>query len=430
MSRKSTLEYLGQMRRRYAGLKTKVRRSGLLDEFCSVTGYERKYANKLLTGNRLFREHAGRGRTYTDKALELVERMWRRLGCICPQYLAARIDRHLDEFKEVCHVPDGLDALIRGMSASTIARSLRGKPRESPGSLRKAYAHPSRSPQFAFVEVRSGELELASTVAPGDVQVDTVALCGGDMSGDFFWILVLVDRRTQWVEFRPVWNRGAAGVFAALEAMLGSFPFPVRSLHCDNGREFINAHLTRFARRHPGMSYARSRTGKCNDNAHVEEKNGAVVRGVFGETRYGNADVGDELWDFCESWSRYVNLCRCSVQLVSRVKRAKAKGYRKTYDGPMTPAERAAAFLDGPAAERLRARSGKLNGIVERERLIYKLNRIRRKLDPRQREATPVSDAPSRLAASRRPSGDALTGHPRHNGPKDGKCPAFDASPQ
>ena len=166
------------------------------------------------------------------------------------------------------------------MSASTIERNLKGLARKPLGALRKTY-RTKESKSLAFVEVGSGERIPACDVEPGDIQVDTAALCGGDLRDNFIWVLTLTDRRTQWTEIRAVWNKGAEGIFAALEEMLASFPFRIYSLHYDNGAEFMNAHLVRFAQRHPNLRYARSRTGRCNDNAHVEQKNESVVRKLF-----------------------------------------------------------------------------------------------------------------------------------------------------
>ena len=55
MSRKATNEYIGTKRRAYAQAD-RAKRMRILDEVCETTGYERKYANRLLTGNRKFRE--------------------------------------------------------------------------------------------------------------------------------------------------------------------------------------------------------------------------------------------------------------------------------------------------------------------------------------------------------------------------------------
>ena len=66
MSRMATNEYIGAKRRMYTTADRK-KRIRILDEVCETTGYERKYANRLLTGNRKFRERKGRGKTYGEE---------------------------------------------------------------------------------------------------------------------------------------------------------------------------------------------------------------------------------------------------------------------------------------------------------------------------------------------------------------------------
>lgn len=63
MSRMATNEYIGAKRRMYTTADRK-KRIRILDEVCETTGYERKYANRLLTGSRKFRERKGRGKTW------------------------------------------------------------------------------------------------------------------------------------------------------------------------------------------------------------------------------------------------------------------------------------------------------------------------------------------------------------------------------
>ena len=90
MSRMATNEYIGSKRRLYA-TADREKRIKMLDEVCETTGYERKYANRLLTGSRKFRERKGRGKTYgegtdnstTNQRITIVEK--RRLSV---QYLA------------------------------------------------------------------------------------------------------------------------------------------------------------------------------------------------------------------------------------------------------------------------------------------------------------------------------------------------------
>ena len=85
---------------------------------------------------------------------------------------------------------------------------------------------------------------MACNVKPGDTQIDTVAHCGGDMRGNFFWTLTQTDRPTQWTEITPTWNRGMYNTVEALKRLERRFPFPVASEHEDNGPEFINYAMT------------------------------------------------------------------------------------------------------------------------------------------------------------------------------------------
>ena len=62
-------------------------------------------------------------------------------------------------------------------------------------------------------------------------------------------------------------------------------PFPVIGVDSDNGSEFINHHLLHWCERR-SITFTRSRPGNCNDGAHVEQKNWAVVRTVVGYHRY------------------------------------------------------------------------------------------------------------------------------------------------
>ena len=60
MSRKATMEYIGQKRRLYLA-KDRAGKSRMLDEVCETCGFDRKYAGKLLTGNRIYKDPKGPG---------------------------------------------------------------------------------------------------------------------------------------------------------------------------------------------------------------------------------------------------------------------------------------------------------------------------------------------------------------------------------
>ena len=125
MSRKATMEYVGAKRRAYAHLKTKASRSAALNEFCTFTGASRKYANKLLTGNRRYREHSGRGKTYTPASEALALRLWRESGYMNPQYLVCVMGRQMTALRELEHVEEAAARQVLSTSASTLERVLR-----------------------------------------------------------------------------------------------------------------------------------------------------------------------------------------------------------------------------------------------------------------------------------------------------------------
>ena len=380
MSRRTTMEFVGAQRRAYAQLKSKAKKTELINSMCQAFGFDRKYANKLLTGNRRYKDPKGRGRTYSDKAVELLRRVWYATGCMCTKYLKAIIVQVLANLAELEHVDSSVSAEVAAMSASTMDRAVKGLERKGPGSVRKNRRSGKNDPATYFT-CCSGEKTIAAETEPGHVQVDTVALCGGDMHGNFFWIITLTDRKTQWTEIYPVWNRGAAEVLNAMEILIKRFPFKILSLHYDNGKEFMNGHLVTFVKSHPEISFQRSRSHHKNDNAHVEQKNGSIVRGLFGEARVDKLELRDQMASACTEWSEYFNFCRPCVMITQRTKKDKAKGFGKKYDMPRLPAQR---VLDEHVASEARskliaAKIASTNGIGLYRFILRRWSRILRK---------------------------------------------------
>ena len=99
MSRMATSEYIGMKRRAYAQAD-RANRKRILNEVCETTGYERKYANRLLTGNRKFREHKGRGKTYGEDVAEVLKRVCREAMLAMAKRLLANGKLMLKEIAE------------------------------------------------------------------------------------------------------------------------------------------------------------------------------------------------------------------------------------------------------------------------------------------------------------------------------------------
>ena len=59
------------------------------------------------------------------------------------------------------------------------------------------------------------------------------------------------------------------------------FPFAIIGFHSDNGGENINGSVSLVLQKLL-VEQTKSRSGKCNDNALIESKNGSVVRKHMG----------------------------------------------------------------------------------------------------------------------------------------------------
>ena len=166
MSRRTTMEFAGAQRRAYAQLKSKAKKTALINSMCQAFGFDRKYANKLLTGNRKYKDPKGRGKAYSDKALELFRRVWYATGCMCTKYLKAIIVQALANLAELEHVDSSVSAEVAAMSASTMDRAIKGLERKGPGSMRKNRRSGKNDPATYFT-CCSGEKMIAAATAPG-----------------------------------------------------------------------------------------------------------------------------------------------------------------------------------------------------------------------------------------------------------------------
>jgi len=101
----------------------------------------------------------------------------------------------------------------------------------------------------------------------------------------FACTLTVTDVSTGWTEMRAVRNKAQTHVFAALVRIRQLLPFPLLGLDSDNGGEFINDELYRYCD-HEQITFTRSRAGRKNDNAFVEQKNWSVIRRLVGYVRY------------------------------------------------------------------------------------------------------------------------------------------------
>jgi hypothetical protein len=164
-----------------------------------------------------------------------------------------------------------------------------------------------------------------------------VAHCGERVDGFFLYTLTAVDIATGWTECRGVWGKEQKRVGTAIHHIRTRMPFSLLELDSDNGSEFINQNLYTWCQRE-GITFTRSRSYKKNDNCHVEQKNGALVRRVIGYQRYDSKEALEMLNRIYSLLRLYTNFFQPSMKLTGN-QRDGAKVY-KAYDEAQTPCYR------------------------------------------------------------------------------------------
>ena len=94
-------------------------------------------------------------------------------------------------------------------------------------------------------------------------------------------------------------------------------PFSIRGIDSDNDSAFINETLIRWCNER-GIEFTRSRAYRKNDQAWIEQKNGAVVRRFVGYDRYSGPVAGQTMAHLYGVVRLYVNYFQPSFKLVER----------------------------------------------------------------------------------------------------------------
>ena len=143
---------------------------------------------------------------------------------------------------------------------------------------------------------------------PGFFEGDTVAHCGPTLKGEFARTLNLTDVHIGWVFTRTVRNNAHTHILAALKAGVHEIPYAVTGLDFDNGTEFLNKAVIKWAGEME-IFFTRSRPYKKNDQATIESKNNHLVRKYGFYYRYDTDEeraVLNRLWQLVNDRLNYL----------------------------------------------------------------------------------------------------------------------------
>jgi hypothetical protein len=343
-------ELVEALRKRYLGA-SKKEKTRILDEFTSVAGYHRKHAVRLLGsgGVAVGRKDYGR-RIYGEAVREALVVIWEASDRMCGKRLKVAVPILVEAMERHGHIQlDGevRERLLRA-SASTLDRLLAPIRTQATSRRRRR-----RSVNTVSKRIRVRTYADWGNPQPGYLEIDFVEHNGGSTAGSFVRTLVATDMCTGWTECVAMVSKDQHLVVEALEAVDRQVPFGVGGIDSDNEGAFINDTLVEWCERRR-IEFTRSRAYRKNDQAWVEQKNGAVVRGYVGHGRLSGAVAGRALAHLYWAVRLYVNHFQPSFKLIG--KEIEGSKVKRLYDRPATPCERVLSHPAVPESVRVRLR--------------------------------------------------------------------------
>jgi hypothetical protein len=355
-----------------------------LDEFVEATGYNRRYALGLLSPRISGAQRQAPGKrdrkpTYTTATLKAVEKVWELSDRLCAKrlvpYLPTLLEA-LERWREIT-LDDFTRSQLLSISAATVDRHLSATKRKEnrkglcstrPGTLLRS--------QIPIRTFRDWEEDR-----PGFAEVDLVVHTEDDSGGDYLSTLVLTDLSLGWTVCRPLLHKGQQAVCAALHDIRKHLPFPLLGIDADNGGEFINNTLFAYCRKND-IKFTRGRPRNKNDQCHVEQKNGRIVRALVGYDRYSGMKAYQKLGGLYHHANLWVNFFQPSQKLLE--KKREGASIKKTYDKAKTPFQRAldSDQLSDEVKAALRDTYHTLNPVTLRKNLLAAQQQMLQLLDP------------------------------------------------
>lgn len=362
---------------------TRKEKTNLLDRLEVIVHMHRKAIIRRL-GVLQMRNKAylidGRGRPtyYTADVVAGLKDVWDASNGLCGELLHPVISEYINILKrdEMWNHNDLATGKLLAMSEMTVKR----KVGHFEHVKRKGQGFSSTSPSAikTIIPISVGEWK---DVKPGVLQVDTVAHCESSLKGDFVYTLNATDVSTMWNTLRAQWNKGQESTRQSEEYVRVHLPFPFLRRHTDTGSEFINYHAKEWSTEH-SINLTRSRPYKKNDNPHVEERNGHIVRKYVGYIRLDAKETVNTLNDLFEILNLYTNHFIPSRKTTMNV-RVGAK-YKRSYEKAETPYRRVQNHpkIGREIKEKLHLEHTELNPA----KLLQKIEKLRTKLYDIQRK--------------------------------------------
>ena len=332
-TRKELVEAL-RVRYRSAAFSDRIK---ILDEFVALTCYHRKHAIRVLREEfSPATEMRARNRVYDEAVGRALTVLWEAADRVCGKRLKALIPMLVDAMERHGHLD--LDPVIKTkvlqVSAATIDRVLAAARAHIDGQRKRRKGVGSAIRRSIPVRTFADWLDPA----PGYFEIDMVEHCGGPKTdGDFVHTLTLTDIASGWTECVAMRMRDQMLVIEAFDKVAAELPFAMLGVDSDNDSAFMSQSVFDYCKGH-GLEQTRSRAYKKNDQAWVEQKNGAVVRRLVGYGRLSGVAATKALAQLYASSRLYINFFQPSFKLKSKTR--DGARVHKIYFKPATPCDR------------------------------------------------------------------------------------------
>jgi hypothetical protein len=259
-------------------------------------------------------ECRGRSTYYTPDVRAALKDIWLAADECCGENLHPMISEYVDILVRdgMWHHDEVATKKVRMMSARTVRRMTETFERSR--GKGKGMSSTKPSALKSLIPIFKGPWR---DLPPGMRQIDTVALCGDTLLGNFIYVLSAIDVCLYWLNLRGQWNKGQEATLRSLEHVEKTSPVPIAEYHPDTGSEFINwlakGHCEKL-----GIRLSRSEPGRKNDNMYVEERNGHIVRRYLGYTRFDCPRCVPLINELCEMLELYLNHFRAVRRQLSR----------------------------------------------------------------------------------------------------------------
>jgi hypothetical protein len=348
-------EVVSAVTERYRSAK-RAEKGRMLDALCATTGWHRKHAVRALrqhetVGPGGVEAPRERRRRYGATIKDALTALWEASDRVCGKRLKVMIPTLLPALEQHGRLQLGQADRDRvlAISAATIDRLLIDVKVAASGGRRR------RAGFYSAIrrEVPIRTFNDWNSPPPGFCEVDMVAHGGTSVAGSFIQTLTMVDIATGWTECLPLVTRDGSLVVEAINRAQSLFPWLLRGVDFDNDSAFMNDVVVPWCREQK-LEVTRSRAYKKNDQAFVEQKNGAVVRRLMGYGRFDGVETARVMGRLYAAARLYVNFFQPSFKL--KEKRREGAKVIKRYHPPSTPYERTLAHPKVTTAVKKRLR--------------------------------------------------------------------------